>query len=107
MARLIFCTIGIFVFGVIYGEILNALSIFKKNVNVYFFSGSIVLVFFLSDCLFKYFKKRAAISDQDKKRLKKIKDYYFIFMGSLGFILLIAIPFIWWGAIKRLAIMAK
>jgi hypothetical protein len=107
MTRLITCAIGIFIFGVIYGEILNALGIFEINVNVYLFAGSIALVFLLSDFIFKYYGKRATVSDKYKRRFEKIKGYYFIFLAFLGFILMIAIPFIWWGAIKRLAVMAR
>lgn len=107
MARLIFCTIGIFIFGVIYGEILNSLRIFDINVNVYFFAGSISFVFLLSDWIFKHFGNRAAVSNKNENRFNKLKDSYFIFMAFLGFIIVLAIPFIWWGVIKRLAAIAK
>ncbi|MEE4264643.1 MAG: hypothetical protein V2I56_18305 [Desulfobacteraceae bacterium] len=99
--------IGFFVFGVIYAEILNGLKLFEFRVNVYLFAGAISLIFLFSDVILKYFETRASISNQDVIKLKKIKDYYYRCLAFLGFILLVALPFIWWGTIKRLADMAN
>lgn len=107
MTRIIVCMIGIFVFGVIYAEILNELKLFDFRVNVYLFAGSISLIFLFSELILKHFEKRESISNQDEIRFKKIKDFYYITLALLGFILLVAAPFIWWGAIKRLAHMAN
>ena len=105
--RFIGCTIGLLIFGVIYGEILNALSFFAFKVNVYLFAFSIAFTFSLMDIIFNHFEEKASISNKDYGRFEKIKTYYYIFFSFLGFILLVAVPFVWWGAIKRLAIMAN
>ena len=107
MVRATVCVVGTFVFGVIYGEILNGLNIIALNVNVYLFAGSISLTFLFFDILFNYFEKRASEPDQAESKLKKFKEYYSIFLAIVGFILLVAIPFVWWGAIKTLAVQAK
>ena len=107
MKRIIVCIIGVFVFGVIYAEILNELKLFAFRVNVYIFAGSISIIYLFSELILKYFEKRKSISSQEESRFKKIKDFYYICLALLGFVLLVAAPFIWWGAIKRLARMAN
>jgi len=107
MTRIIVCVIGVFIFGVIYAEILNGFELFDFSVNVYLFSGSISLIFLFSELILTYFKTRALLSDQDKIRFSKIKNYYYICLAFLGIILFVALPFIWWGTIKRLADMVK
>lgn len=107
MIRIIACMIGIFIFGVIYAEILNGLKLFEFKINVYLFAGSVSLIFLASEIMFKHFETRESRSEQDKIKFKKIKEFYFICLAFLGLILLVAVPFIWWGAIKRLAVMAN
>ena len=107
MIRIIVCIIGFFVFGVIYAEILNELKLFDFRVNEYLFAGLISLIFFFSEFILKHFETRASMSNHDEIKFKKIKDFYYICLSFLGFILLIAAPFIWWGAIKSLADLAN
>jgi hypothetical protein len=96
-----------FIFGVVYAEILNAFRFFDFRVNVYNFAGSISLIFLFSELILKYFETRAILPNQNESKFKKIKDYYYICLAFLGFILLVAVPFIWWGTIKRLADIAN
>ena len=105
--RYIVCVIGIFVFGVIYGEILNALHIFDLNVNVYLFAGSISFTYLFMDFTFRYFENQSSKSNKNKEKLRKMRDFYYIFLAFLGFILFILVPIVWWGAVKQLAIMAN
>jgi hypothetical protein len=99
--------IAFFIFGVIYAEIFNELKIFDARVNVYIFAGAISLIFLFSELIFKHFETRASLSNQNEIKFKKIKNYYYICLAFLGFILLVALPFIWWGTIKRLAEIAN
>jgi len=99
--------VGFFIFGVIYAEILNEFKLFNSRVNVYIFAGSISLIFLFSELIIKHFETRASSSNQEEIKFKKIKDYYYICLAFLGFILLIALPFIWWGTIKKLADIAN
>ena len=107
MTRIIVCIIGVFVFGVIYAEILNEVKLFDFRVNAYLFAGSISLIFLFSELILKHYEKGASKSSQDDIKFRKIKDFYYISLALLGFILLVAAPVIWWGAIKRLAHMAN
>jgi hypothetical protein len=99
--------IGFFVFGVIYAEILNGLHLFGFRVNVYLFAGSISLIFLFSELILEHLKRKASRCNQDASKFQKIRDYYYICFAFLGFIFLVAVPFIWWGTIKRLAAMAN
>jgi preprotein translocase subunit SecY len=99
--------IGFFIFGVIYAEILNEFKLFNFTVNPYIFAGSISLIFLFSELIIKHFQTGASLSDQDEIKFKKIKQYYYICLAFLGFVLLVATPFIWWGTIKRLADIAN
>lgn len=99
--------IGFFIFGVVYAEILNQFRLFHFRVNVYIFAGSISLIFLFSELILKYYTTKALLSNQDEIKFKKIKDYYYLCLAFLGFILMVALPFIWWGTIKRLADIAN
>jgi hypothetical protein len=99
--------IGFFIFGVIYGEILNEFKLFDFRVNVYIFAGSISLIFLFSELILMHFEKSASLSNQDGIRFKKIRDSYYLCLAFVGIILFVAVPFIWWGAIKRLADIAN
>ena len=103
MIRVIVCMIGFFVFGVIYAEILNELKIFDFRVNVYLIAGSMAMIFLASEWVLKHYKRKARLSDWDKIRFGKIQNYYYMCLVVIGFILLVALPFIWWGTILRLA----
>jgi hypothetical protein len=95
------------VFGVLYAEILNGLNIFNFKMNVYLFAGLVSLIFLVSELIFKHFETEAKRSSIGKVKLKKAKGIYYIGLSILGFVLLILMPFVWWGAIKTLADMAK
>ena len=99
--------IGVFVFGVIYGEILNGLELFNFRVNVYLFAGSVALIYLFSELILKHFETRASMSNQDEIKFRKIKDFYYVCLAFFGFILLVLVPIVWWGAIKRLAEIAN
>lgn len=108
MARMIACMIGFFLFGVLYGEILNKLlKPIEFSINVYLFAGSISLIFLLSQLILGHFEKKASVSRKDELKFKKIRKYYHILLASVAFILLAAVPFIWWGAILTVSIMAN
>ena len=103
MFRIVGCTIGLFLFGVIYAETINALNFFEFKVNVYLFAISIAFAFSAMDILFNYFEKRASLSSKNQGVFEKLKVYYYSFFFFLGIVLFIVVPFVWWGVIKKLA----
>jgi len=103
MLRLPVCMLGLFVFGIIYAEILNSFDWFNYKLNPYVFGAIIATVFVSSEILLKRLEERAKLSDQDNVRFEKIRQIYYIGLSIIGFILLVMVPIVWWGAIKKLA----
>jgi hypothetical protein len=107
MLRIIVCTIGFYVFGVLYAEILNGLNLFNFKVNVYIFACFVALIFLLSEWILKHFEERAKLSKNAEIKFRKIQNTYYLMIAIVACVLLILIPFVWWGAIKTLADKAK
>ena len=103
MLRIIACIILIFLFGILYAEILNSFDLPKVKLNVYIFGVAISFVYFISEVTLKYFEKRSTLSNQHQIKFDKIRNIYFITLSIIGLILLVMVPFVWWGAIKKLA----
>ena len=103
MLRLIVCTIAFFIFGVLYAEIINSFDLISYRLNPYIFGAIIAAVFLISEIVLKRFEEKAGLSHQDRMRFEKIRHFYYMGLSILGFILLVMIPFVWWGAIKKLA----
>jgi len=95
--------IGVFIFGVLYAEILNGFDWVSYRLNSYIFGAIISTLFLFSEILWKRFGGRAGLSNQDRMRFDKMQQVYYICVSIIGFILLVMLPFIWWGAIKKLA----
>ena len=103
MLRIVVCMIGVFIFGVLYAEILNGFDWVSYRLNPYIFGAVIATLFFVSEVLWKRFEERAALSNQDRMRFDKMRQIYTICISIIGFIVLVMVPFVWWGAIKKLA----
>jgi hypothetical protein len=103
MLRLIVCMIGLFLFGVLYAEIFNGFDWIGFKLNPYIFGTIVAAVFLVSEIVLKRFEERARRSNQDRVRCEKIRQIVYVGLSILGFILLVMVPFIWWGAIKKLA----
>lgn len=103
MLRIIVCTIAFFIFGVLYAEIINSFDLISYRLNQYIFGAIIAAVFLVSEIVLKRFEERAGLSHQDRMRFEKIRGLYYMGLSILAFILLVMVPFIWWGAIKKLA----
>jgi hypothetical protein len=97
------CMIGVFIFGVLYAEILNGFDRISYRLNPYIFGAIISTLFLVSEILWKRFGGRAGLSNQDRMRFDKMQQVYYICVSIIGFILLVMLPLIWWGAIKKLA----
>jgi len=99
--------IGLFGFGVIAAEILNNFNLFNFKIEVYFLAVPISLIFLVSELLLRHFEIKASSSVSDEIKYQRVKNYYYLFLSGIGFFLLISIPFLWWGAIKKLARLAN
>ena len=103
MLRIIVCTIAFFLFGVLYAEIINSFDLISYKLNPYIFGAIIAAGFFISEIVLKRFEERTGLSHQDHERFEKIKQIYYLGLSVIGVILLVMVPFVWWGAIKKLA----
>jgi hypothetical protein len=95
--------IGFFFFGILYAEILNGLDLLSLKLNPYIFGAIIAAVFFISEIVLKRLEERAGLSNLDHVKYVKIRQIYYIGLSIIGFIILVMVPFVWWGAIKKLA----
>ena len=103
MLRIIVCTIAFFLFGVLYAEIINSFDLIRFMLNPYVFGAIVSSVFLFSEILLRRFEERAGLSNQDQERFEKIRRIYYLGLSVIGVILFIMLPFVWWGAIKKLA----
>jgi hypothetical protein len=103
MLRIMVCTIAFFIFGVLYAEIINRFDWLSYKLNPYIFGGLVSAVFLISEVVLKRFEERAGLTDQDRTRFEKVRHIYYFGLSIIAFILLVMIPFIWWGAIRKLA----
>jgi hypothetical protein len=86
-----------------YAEILNGFDWTGFKLNPYLFGAIISAVFLSSEILLKRMEERAQLSNQDHLKFDRVRQIYYIALSIIGFVLLVMEPFIWWGAIKKLA----
>ena len=107
MSRFIAVLLSWLGLGVIITEILNNSNLFDFRLKVYFVLGPILLIFLFSELILKHFKNRARSSKADENKYKRIITTYHLFLGLIGLCFLISIPFLWWGVIKKLAMLVN
>ncbi len=107
MSRLIAGTIGFFLFGVIVAEIINNFDLFDFKLKVYWAAVPLAVGFLFHELIIKNLEHRLNTSIEDTIRYKKIIAVYYAFLWIIGLCALLATPFLWWGLIKGLAILAN
>ncbi len=101
MSRLVIGFLAWFGLSVIITEAINNFSIFDFRLKVHFVAVPILLIFLLSELVIKNFQKKANSSADDKNMHQRIITIYNLFLGLIGLIFLLSIPFLWWGVIKK------
>ena len=89
------------VFGFFVTDIINELKLFNMRVRWYAVMGPIMLLFGLQEAVLKRLEIKRVSStspDFDESRLFKI---FYIAMWIFVICLLIGIPIVWWGVIKK------
>ena len=107
MSRLIAGLLAWFGLSVIITEAVNNFSWFDFRLKVHFAAVPVLLIFLLSELVIKNFQKKANSSAEDKNNHQRIITIYNLFIGLIGLIFLLSIPFLWWGVIKKLAMLAN
>ena len=103
MGRLITGLLALFGLSVIITGAVNNFSLFDFRLKVHFVAVPILLIFLFSELVIKNFQKKANYSADDKNKYQRVITIYNLFLGLIGLIFLLSIPFLWWGVIKKLA----
>lgn len=106
MARVIAGLLGWFGLGIIFAEIINVSKLFDFKLNAFIFAITISFVYLFFQLVLKYLNKKLIVSLKDNSRYQKVKTIYRILFFLIGISCLISIPFLWWGVIKKLAVLA-
>lgn len=107
MTRIIVGAIAWFGFGIILAEVLNNFELVKLRIDPASFAGFLSAVFLMFKLSLRYYEKKSGLSHADKKKFKKIFRIYEVLIMLIGILLFILIPFLWFGVIKRLAMIAN
>ncbi len=107
MIRLIACGLGLAGFGVIIAEVINNTQLLEHRLQPYAVVIVILVIYAVHELLETRIKKKST-SPVGLDRTDKIFIVaYDVIYGLLGILMLLAIPYLWWGVIKRLAMLAK
>ena len=107
MFRLIAGMIGLFLFGVILAEVLNNFELFDFRVNVFFVALPLSLGFWFHESIIKKLEANLNSSPGDEIKYRKFIGIYYKILWLFGLIVLLGTPFLWWGAIMKLAKLAN
>ena len=89
------------IFGLIASDIINEFKLFKMPVRWYAVMGPVLLLFGLQEAFLKRLEiKRKSLTDTEIQESKAFKFFYILVWVIVTF-LLIGIPIVWWGAIKK------
>jgi len=89
------------VFGFFLTDIINEFKWFKMPVRWYAVMGPVLLLFGLQEAFLKRLEiKRKSLTDTEIQESKAFKFFYILVWVFVIF-LLIGIPAVWWGVIKK------
>jgi len=89
------------VFGFFVTDIINEFKWFDKPVRWYAVMGPVLLLFGLQEAFLKRLEiKRKSLTDTEIQESKAFKFFYII-VWVFVICLLIGIPVVWWGVIKK------
>ena len=89
------------IFGLIASDIINEFKVFDIPVRWYAVMGPVMLLFGLQEAFLKRLEiKRKSLTDTEIQESKAFKFFYILVWVIVTF-LLIGIPIVWWGAIKK------
>ena len=89
------------VFGFLIANIINEFKVFNATVPWYAVMSPVMLLFGLQEAILKRLEiKRRALTDADIQESKTFKLLY-ILVWIFVICLLLSIPLVWWGVIKK------
>ena len=107
MLRLIAGTTGAFLFGIIIAEIMNHFGSFDFKLPVLLIAAPLSLGFLFHELIIKRLVDKQNSSTHDESRFQKAITIYYTVLWIIGILAVLGIPFLWWGVIKKLAVLAN
>jgi len=107
MPRLIAGVTGCFGCGVIIAEVLKGFGLFESRWSILIVAVPMALAFLFWELTTNYFEDKRKTSLNAEIKYQRIISIYHLALCVIAFCLLLSIPFLWWGAIKRLAMSAN
>jgi hypothetical protein len=99
--------IGWFAMGVLAAEVLNHFHLLEDRISAGLVACPLLAVFLVSEFLRNHFEQKALYSADNEKRYRLFMTVYDLSKLLLVVCLLLMIPLLWWGAIKKLAVLAN
>ncbi|MHC4458917.1 MAG: hypothetical protein ACYS0I_17890 [Planctomycetota bacterium] len=107
MIRLITCGLGLAGFGVIIAEVINNAQLLEHRIQPYAVVTVILVIYASHELLETRIKKKSTSPVGLDRKDKILIAVYDVIYGLLGILVLLGIPYLWWGVIKRLAMLAN
>ncbi len=99
--------LGLLGFGAIAAEVINSFKLFAFRVEVPFVAVPLILIFVFSELVEKRLADKADIPAEGRDRYRRIIAIHYLILALLFIALVVSVPLVWWGAIKKLATMAN
>jgi FtsH-binding integral membrane protein len=107
MIRLIACGLGLAGFGVIIAEIINNAQFLGIKVKPYIVVIAFLAIFTVHELFIERIKQKYISFAGLKRKDKIVLTLYNLIYGIIGVLMFLGIPYLWWGVIKKLAMMAN
>jgi hypothetical protein len=107
MIRLIACGLGLAGFGVIIAEVINNAKLLEHRLQPYAVVIVILVIYAVHELLETRRKKKSTSPVGLDRKDKFFIVVYDVIYGLMGILMLLGIPYLWWGVIKKLAMLAN
>jgi len=107
MIRLIACGLGLAGFGVIIAEVINNANLLEHRLQPYAVVMVILVIYAVHELLEARIKKKSTSPVGLDRKDKFFIVVYDVIYGLIGILMLLGIPYLWWGVIKKLAMLAN
>jgi hypothetical protein len=107
MLRVVACALGLAGFGVIIAEIINNAQFLGIKVKPYIVVIAFLAIFTVHELFIERIKQKYISFAGLKRKDKIVLTLYNLIYGIIGVLMFLGIPYLWWGVIKKLAMMAN
>jgi hypothetical protein len=107
ISRYIAATVGGLIFGAVVAEVINASELLAFRLNAPYAGVVFGAAILLSMMIYDYFDSKAKQSKEAQGKFEKLLSVYGVVAGFILLLIVISLPFLWWGAIMTVAGAAK